>query len=236
MTCEKGATLSLLTIVLLTCVMPISCARQKYLTSSRALVAKFKDTNVPEQIHLSLGSPSNSIVVVWSTSENERGFVDYGASVDKLSKSQSSSIELTQNSKQAARFIHRAELKDLEPGAHYVYRIVNEISGSKSDVFAFDVPHQNPDKPDVFLVIADLGLATKSLQFVVHEVLNYKYEMVFHIGDIAYNLFHEGGNLGDEFMRRIQKFTSRVPYMTTPGDHEKELMHRRDTFYHYRHR
>ncbi|GFO23226.1 purple acid phosphatase [Plakobranchus ocellatus] len=211
-------------------------ASQQHLTSSQALASKFQDTGVPEQIHLSLGSGSNDVIVMWSTALNEKGFVDYGISVNKLSRSVGSTVQLSQNSEQAAKFVHRAELKNLEPGGHYVYRILSGTSGAKSDVFTFDVPHQDHQRPDVFLVTADLGLITKSLQFLVHEALNYKYETVFHIGDIAYNLDHEGGNLGDEFMRRIQKFTARVPYLTTPGDHEREIVQGHDTFYHYRHR
>ncbi|GFS24975.1 purple acid phosphatase [Elysia marginata] len=233
---EKDLALVFLVFSLFVFILPISLPRQVHLIYRRALANKFQDTNIPEQIHLSLGSQSNNIIVVWSTAENEKGFVNYGTSVDKVSNSISSTVELKQNSEQAAKFIHRAELKDLEPGGHYVYQVVSENSGLKSDVFSFDVPHQDPQKPDVFLVTADLGLRTKSLQFLVHEVLNYKYETVFHIGDIAYNLDLEGGNTGDEFMRRIQKFTSRLPYMTTPGDHEREIVHGGDTFYHYRHR
>ncbi|RUS68863.1 hypothetical protein EGW08_023374 [Elysia chlorotica] len=223
----------------LSCLCPVlPKTRPGHFISRRALVNQDQDSSLPEQIHLSLGSQSNDVTVVWSSSVGGQGSVDYGTSLDNLaSKSTSSVVQLGQNSEQAARFIHRAELKNLEPGGHYVYR-VSGVSGSKSDVFAFDVPHQQPHRPDVFLVVADLGLRTKSLQFLVHEVLNYKdkYEAVFHIGDIAYNLDYEGGNLGDEYMKRIQKFTSRVPYMTTPGDHEREMTQGKDTFYHYRHR
>ena len=48
------------------------------------------------------------------------------------------------------------------------------------------------------------------------------YDAVLHVGDIAYNLEHDDGKVGDEFLRMVEPIAARVPYMTCPGNHERE--------------
>ncbi|XP_075249064.1 acid phosphatase type 7-like isoform X3 [Convolutriloba macropyga] len=47
------------------------------------------------------------------------------------------------------------------------------------------------------------------------------YDLVWHIGDIAYNMNELMGARGDMFMRLVQPIASRVPYSVIPGNHEK---------------
>ena len=49
------------------------------------------------------------------------------------------------------------------------------------------------------------------------------YDAVLHIGDFAYDLHDDDGKVGDEFMRMVEPVAGRVPYMVTPGNHEKHL-------------
>ncbi|BFZ10366.1 hypothetical protein BsWGS_13404 [Bradybaena similaris] len=192
--------------------------------------AKLK-TNKPQQIHLSMGSRVNDFYVMWATEADEDCYVEYGSSSETYVKVIGTQTELEGRSYNAAKYMHRAELLNLKPGTRYSYYVVCFLSGSRTEKFTFEVPHGNPQKHHRFVVLADVGLLTRSLQFLVHEVLNGGYEVVFHIGDIAYNLGTQGGSVGDEFMNKISNFTARVPYMTTPGDHE-----RFSDFYDYRHR
>lgn len=185
--------------------------------------------NKPQQIHLSMGSRVNDFYVMWATEADEGCYVEYGAGSEAYIKAIGKQTELEGRSNNAAKYMHRAELLNLKPGTRYSYYVVCFLSGSRSEKFTFEVPHGNPQKHHRFVVLADVGLLTRSLQFLVHEVLNGGYEVVFHIGDIAYNLGTQGGSVGDEFMN--SNFTARVPYMTTPGDHE-----RFSDFYDYRHR
>ncbi|KAK6994740.1 iron/zinc purple acid phosphatase-like protein isoform X1 [Biomphalaria glabrata] len=200
------------------------------INSAKRLMTEYSQINSPEQIHLSLGSQSHSIVVMWSTKLEEECFIEYGNGPENLKSVTATMAQLTVDNEQAAQYLHRAELLDLKPGEQYSYRIINKGSNVKSGIFKFRFPH-NENKSHSFLVVADMGTLTKSLQFMVHEALNGLYEVVFHVGDIAYNLNTEGGSIGDHFMRRVSKFTSSIPYMTTPGDHE-----RAHSFYHYRYR
>ena len=52
----------------------------------------------------------------------------------------------------------------------------------------------------------------------------------FFTGDFAYDLRDNGGLNGDAFMARIERLASRVPYMTSVGNHEIDA----DTFQNYR--
>ncbi|XP_055883298.1 acid phosphatase type 7-like isoform X3 [Biomphalaria glabrata] len=135
------------------------------INSAKRLMTEYSQSNSPEQIHLSLGSQSHSIVVMWSTKLEEECFIEYGNGPENLKSVTATMAQLTVDNEQASQYLHRAELLDLKPG------------------------------------------------------------------DIAYNLNTEGGSIGDHFMRRVSKFTSSIPYMTTPGDHE-----RAHSFYHYRYR
>ncbi|KAH9518981.1 Acid phosphatase type 7 [Bulinus truncatus] len=199
--------------------------------SARKLISSYGMNSFPEQIHLSLGSFPNNIIIMWSTKLDEECFVEFGNDPQKLKIINATKVKLTVDSEQSAQYVHRTELSNLKSGEHYSYRIVNKIAHVKSDIFRFHVPHNNESKLHSFLVVADMGTLTKSLQFMVHEALNGNYEVVFHVGDIAYNLNSEGGSIGDHYMNRVSKFTSSIPYLTTPGDHERFR-----SYYHYRYR
>ncbi|CAL1527067.1 unnamed protein product [Lymnaea stagnalis] len=205
--------------------------RQHGFNLAGRLASSYNNRNNPEQIHISLGSLPYDIVMMWSTKEEETFYVEYGNDPKTLTRAKGAISELKIDSEQAARFLHRAELLGLKPGARYSYRIINGNSTVKSETLTFEVPHNDSAKSHSFLIVADMGMLTKALQFLIHEAVNGEYEVVFHVGDIAYNLNSEGGSLGDHYMNRVAKFTSHVPYMTTPGDHERFR-----SFYHYRYR
>jgi hypothetical protein len=46
---------------------------------------------------------------------------------------------------------------------------------------------------------------------------NGEFDMIFHNGDIAYNMDEQNGRMGDEFMRQIEPAAAYVPYMTSVG-------------------
>ena len=79
-------------------------------------------------------------------------------------------------------------------------------------------------------IYGDFGFAnSQSLEKLIDFQLDNLYDMVLHIGDMAYNLDTDDGTIGDKFMNKIQPFASKVPYMTCPGNHENA-----DNFTHYR--
>ena len=60
----------------------------------------------------------------------------------------------------------------------------------------------------------------KSLKQLKIDLNRSLYDLVLHLGDFAYNLDTNDGVVGDNFMNMIQPISSRVPYMTCPGNHE----------------
>lgn len=49
-------------------------------------------------------------------------------------------------------------------------------------------------------------------------------DAIIHVGDFAYDLHSYGGLVGDTFFQHIEPLAARVPYMTTPGDHETQCL------------
>jgi len=51
-------------------------------------------------------------------------------------------------------------------------------------------------------------------------VKNKEIDMILHVGDWAYDLFTDNGDIGDKFMDEIEPLTSSLPYMGCLGNHE----------------
>lgn len=175
----------------------------------------------PEQVHLAFGNTAQDMVLMWATKKESKHTVEIMDEVNSLRKFDPVTVVLEEETDHAAKYIHRAYLSDLKPNTRYVYRIVGD-SGMNS-MFSFQVPTTTPKRVHSFMIFADLGINTKNLTFLVHEAQSGKYEAVFHVGDIAYNLHLDGGSFGDHFLKDIQIFAAKVPYMTVPGDHERFL-------------
>lgn len=182
-----------------------------------------------EQIHLSFGDKAQDIVVMWATRRNEVFQIELAESAESIKKIDCERTVLDiESSNHAAKYLHRAYLADLKPGENYVYRIVGK-SGIISNAFTFRVPNNTTGKVHIFMILADMGLKSKNLKFLTYEAAIGMYEAVFHIGDIAYSLHYEDGNIGDQFLRHMENFAAHVPYMTVPGDNDKY-----SDFAHYR--
>ena len=192
------------------------------------LLKKLISNSQPDLIHLSFGNTVTDIVIVWSTTKNVKMHIEFARTVESFQKVESEKVVLESHSNHAAKFLHRAVLSDLNHGESYFYRIVGD-SGANSNIFKFKIPTNLPKRRHSFIVIADMGLNSKHLEFLTYEMRNKDYESVFHVGDIAYNLHIDGGHYGDEFLKHTEKFAASIPYMTVPGDHE-----RFHEFYHYR--
>ncbi|KAL8609907.1 hypothetical protein ACOMHN_016382 [Nucella lapillus] len=184
----------------------------------------------PEQIHIAFGDTAQDMVIMWASKRDVNFFVELAETAEKIQKIKAEKAVLSESSNQAARYLHRVYLAKLKPGETYVYRIVGD-SGASTSIYSFKVPYTKPGKVHIFMMVADMGLSTKSLQFVTHEAANRLYEAVFHVGDIAYNLHRDEGSFGDRFLKYMEKFAARVPYMTVPGDHERFV-----DYTHYRYR
>lgn len=218
--------LSVPTLVFLIAFVAKGVAHNSGLQAQR--LQKFVGLIQPEQIHIAFGKTSQDIVIMWATRRDVKFYVEVAETADKMQKIEAERSVLEVSSSRAAKYLHRVYLAKLKPAEKYVYRIVGD-SGANSNIFTFKVPYNTPGKVHIFMILADMGLSSKHLQFLSYEAANGMYEALFHVGDIAYNLHRDEGSFGDQYLKHIEKFAAKVPYMTVPGDHERFL-----DFSHYR--
>ncbi|EYB84919.1 hypothetical protein Y032_0307g2022 [Ancylostoma ceylanicum] len=214
--------LYLLTFVTLT-------AARQYLSPNR--VPKWKTDNPnygpdfgqPEQIHVSLGESPTEMVVTWLTFDDPgKTLVNYGPATEKKP---SQVIEgkctefVDKQRKTKRRYIHRATLTGLTPGTTYNYRVGSEYGWSA--LYRFTALSPREDGGYEIAVFGDLGNQNaRSLGKLQRLAQDGDIDMVFHVGDFAYNMDTDNGRVGDEFMRQLEPIAAYVPYMTAVGNHE----------------
>ncbi|RWS03782.1 iron/zinc purple acid phosphatase-like protein, partial [Dinothrombium tinctorium] len=113
-----------------------------------------------------------------------------------------------------ALYIHRVFLGGLKVGQTYNYRCGND--GVWSEVHSFTTVKNRQDWSPRMAIYGDL--ATKSgggrcFESLAERVKNKKYDIVFHVGDLAYNMDSYNARVGDQFMREIEPIAANVPYM-----------------------
>ncbi|XP_017463684.1 PREDICTED: acid phosphatase type 7-like, partial [Rhagoletis zephyria] len=191
-------------------------------------LATGKASNSHEQVHIALGTDETEMVVTWATMHHitDTGTVEYGLQAGNLS--QQAAAEVSHFAKDGASFYtYRALLTHLKPATQYYYRVGSKGS-SHSAVFTFRTLPSGSKWLPRFAVYGDLGFQNEeSLPFLTKDVIGQPnnhplYDVIFHVGDMAYNLFERRGEQGNDFMRSIEKVAARVPYMTCPGNHEEK--------------
>ena len=197
----------------------------------------------PQQVHLMYGEDAATMVVTWSSHTNSSSLahvvdldVDGGSSADTHSGDVRS---FTHNNAAGLQWVHRVNVTGLLAGHRYVYWVQSDAYASSNFSFTALTPAQ-PSDPHRFVVYGDMGRfgGEPALSAVQAEVLSSldsesPVTAVLHLGDFAYDMLDFGGANGDAFMARIEPIAARVPYVTTPGNHETEA----DSLYsHYRHR
>ena len=126
------------------------------------------------------------------------------------------------------QYVLSAVIPELSKRCTYEYIVGNGIFWQESKLFSGRTPFYNMpfDKDDLeyqatLLVLGDMGIGNfsqYSRDMIQTEAQLGSYDFSIHLGDIAYNLDSEGGELGNQFMSEIEGFASEVPYMTVPGN------------------
>jgi len=178
-----------------------------------------------QQIHLSFGQNIDEMIVTWVTKHNDQAVhVRYGLNdTDKFQYKAkvSTSKYVNPGKEKRVMFIHRAILQELEPGRIYKYRPVS--AQALGPVYTFRSRQlDDPNAVTKFAMFADMGLESAILPRLTAEVQNNEYDMVFHVGDIAYDLHSDQGRVGDKFMHEIEPLAARIAYQTAPGNHERK--------------
>jgi hypothetical protein len=121
-------------------------------------------------------------------------------------------------------FIHSCVMTGLIPGMTYYYRVGSDDYGwSKNFTFnTLPLTIGTPLRPLRIASIADMGFGNYS-RTTVNSLAALAaacwIDLVIHNGDVSYADGDE--QHWDFFWRQIEPIASRVPYMTTPGEHER---------------
>lgn len=196
-------------------------------------------SQIPEQIHISLGELPRSLTVQWVTFSPTPSSTVLLCSpaCTTVTGSMRLWVYTHKSVPPLPRYLHSVSLLNLTPYAVYNYQVGSEQA--YSPVFSFRGPAQDSQTRSFnhtsFLVFGDFGVCSDrsrhTLQALVREAEEMRDEAFVHTGDMAYNLEYESGKRGDEYMRAVQPFASKVPYMVVVGNHEKH-----QNFTHFKHR
>ncbi len=91
----------------------------------------------------------------------------------------------------------------------------------------FTLPKTLPRRefqPSRWLVIADMddsSYSAPTIELLKRLAKEEKFDGVIHNGDYAYNIHNSKGRVGDNYFATFSKVSSLVPYIVTPGNHEK---------------
>ncbi|XP_054714033.1 acid phosphatase type 7-like [Uloborus diversus] len=174
----------------------------------------------PEQVHLSCGNSPTEMMVTWVTMDpTNTSTVEYG--LRKLDHTQTGTVSKFVDGGSEARvlFIHRVLLTDLKPNTEYVYHCGSDDGWSA--IFWFTTLKTGTDWSPNFAIFGDLGNVNgQSIPRLQEEVQKNHFDVLLHVGDIAYNMDTDNARVGDEFMRQMEPIAAYVPYMTCVGNHE----------------
>ncbi|KAK3718766.1 hypothetical protein QZH41_014027, partial [Actinostola sp. cb2023] len=163
------------------------------------------------------------MVVTWITMDyTSDSIVEYNKKGGPLDyKAYGTVTKYSVNAGAAGRtiYIHRVTMTGLVPTQYYDYHCGGE--NGWSPIFTFRARRGGTDWTPKIALYGDLGnVNPKSLPFLQEEAQRGDYDAILHVGDMAYNLDSDNGQVGDEFMRQIESIAAYVPYMTCPGNHE----------------
>eukprot|EP00049_Salpingoeca_infusionum_P005398 m.91691 g.91691 ORF g.91691 m.91691 type:complete len:499 (-) comp12957_c0_seq3:2036-3532(-) len=177
---------------------------------------------VIEQIHLALTQDMSERTVSFVTQMqlNQSTSVSFGTSPSTLSKTSPCSQRAFVDGGSAHRtiYLHECLMSPLSYDTRYYYQIGN--ANAQSAVLNFTT-WKETDPEISMAVYGDFGLInSRSMQPLLKNLTGGTYDMVLHVGDLAYNLDTDDGTVGDQFMNMVQPIMQAVPYMTCAGNHE----------------
>ncbi|CAD5228763.1 unnamed protein product [Bursaphelenchus xylophilus] len=215
----------------------IATSGREYLKQGRKLYWQTDDPNQgpnnghPEQIHLSYLNDT-AVIVTWLTFDDVGdSFVIYHQEGGESKFKRLANVtHFGGGLLKIDRYVHRVVMTNLTPGSYYVYYVGSEHGWSHE--FRFRALKERPEGGHRYGIYGDLGvLNARALGRVEDDVRNEELDMIFHVGDFAYDLHTLDGRIGDKFFHQIEPVTAKVPYMVCPGNHEYI-----GNFSHYMHR
>ncbi len=118
--------------------------------------------------------------------------------------------------------LHRVRLAGLAPGTLYNYTVGDAPSGgAQSAAYAFSTP-PTADWSPTLAVYGDMGITPNgraTMPWLLRDAAAGALDVVVHIGDVAYDLQTNAGQVGDDFMTMIEPLAASTFYHLCPGNH-----------------
>lgn len=184
--------------------------------------------HVPEQVHLGFGNGKDMVVSWVYDGKNKEKFetVHYGAKSGEYTAEKRAehivqyACEVDPCRGYLSGHIMHARLDDaslLKPGKEVFYR----IGKTGDEEFSFVVPPRPGDQvPLTISVVGDMGQTNNSLATLKH-MEDDEADVAMIVGDLSYA---DGDQTRwDSWSRMIQPLASRIPWLTTEGNHEMEI-------------
>lgn len=171
---------------------------------------------------------NNAISVLWITNKNAASWVEYGLSPDNLDKKAYGKSEF---GLKPIGTINVVQLKNLQPGANYYYRVVSkEIKDFQpykltyGAVFNTDVQsfiNTDTNKTEVnFVMLNDIHDRPQSIPALLDLDKGTKHDFVFFNGDIFDYQTNEP-QIIDHFLQPCTNaFAKNIPFVYVRGNHE----------------
>ena len=189
------------------------------------------------QVHISLSDEDTSIVVHWGVN-----ILVNTLTVKYSSKSQgldSSSLSVPSKCKgfynkrfdplSKPHYVCHSKLQNLDYNTYYDYTIGSEAFGWSK---IYTLRSKRQEESAKFIVYGDFGVGQQTdltVAAIKATMDKDEFDGVLHVGDIAYDLDTDDGDIGDSFLNSIEDIASKLPYMVSQGNHEN-----RKTEHHYK--
>jgi len=176
----------------------------------------------PEQVHLSWHGDATQMWVTWVTLDlkfaNE-SLVEFGES--GLTKLANGTVDtfVDGGSEKRKIYIHRVCMTNLTPNTRYFYHVGSHRGWS--NLFWFKSLPAGSDWTPRIGVFGDLGnINGISIAPLQEESQRGHFDLIWHVGDLAYNLDTDNARYGDAFFRQMEPLAAYVPYQGVVGNHE----------------
>ncbi len=183
-----------------------------------AIAACGQSTDAPFGVHIAYGEAGGdtSLTVMWST----RAPVSTSqVSVLRPTAFNTSGTTFPFSDSNNVQTMHRVYLSGLTPATTYTYT-VGAVGGTTSPPFTFTTqPARTASWTPTIAIFGDMGISTNAkstMPLLLADAAGGRLDAVVHIGDAAYDLQSNDGQVGDAFMEQIQPLGANVPYHICP--------------------
>eukprot|EP00879_Flechtneria_rotunda_P003651 GHRR01003888.1.p1 GENE.GHRR01003888.1~~GHRR01003888.1.p1 ORF type:complete len:559 (+),score=122.66 GHRR01003888.1:217-1677(+) len=216
-------------------------------------VIQVQNPNEPLQRHLALTGDNTQMLVQWVTHNSSKPIAKWGPAPDQLtSTTPATSISYSREEMcgpPAATIgysdpglFHSALLTGLEPEQQYYYSVGDERWGFSPVASFRAAPPVGPLTHVKVVAVADLGQgeldgsmeqsemvpSLNTTALMLKDIKEQGYQLLVHNGDISYARGYV--TQWDNFMHQLEPLISQVPYMASPGNHERDWPNSGDRF------